>query len=209
MVKIGWGDRVTETTASHDVESRVREATPLNLPNLLTLSRLVLAVVLFALISFQSWLIALGVFLVAAFTDWLDGYLARQQGLTSAFGRNFDPLVDKVLIGGAFIFLLPVPSAGLTPWMVTLVVARELIVTGLRSFFESQSVKFGADMLGKIKMTLQCAAITAILVVLAMPADHRPIWDTIQVGLIWAMLVATAVSGLQYVVKALWLMKPR
>jgi CDP-diacylglycerol--glycerol-3-phosphate 3-phosphatidyltransferase len=193
----------------HVDAGRTREVTPWNLPNLLTATRLILAVFLFALISVQSWLVALAVFLVAAFTDWLDGYLARKQGLTSAFGRNFDPLVDKVLIGGAFIFLLPVPKAGLTPWMVTLVVSRELIVTGLRSFFESQSVKFGADMLGKIKMTLQCAALTAILVVLAMPSEHALFWDYIQTGLIWAMLVATAVSGLQYILKALWLMKPR
>lgn len=193
----------------HVDAGRTREVTPWNLPNLLTATRLILAVFLFALISVQSWIVALAVFLVAAFTDWLDGYLARKQGLTSAFGRNFDPLVDKVLIGGAFIFLLPVSKAGLTPWMVTLVVSRELIVTGLRSFFESQSVKFGADMLGKIKMTLQCAALTAILVVLSMPANHAHFWDYIQTGLIWAMLVATAVSGLQYVMKALWLMKPR
>src|SRR6266436_1661824 len=82
-----------------------------NLPNILTSARLGLAVVLFACIQFAWWPAALGVFLVAAFTDWLDGYLARKQGLTSAFGRNFDPLVDKVLIGGAFIFLLPVDLA--------------------------------------------------------------------------------------------------
>lgn len=200
---------MTETTESHPAVGRTHEASPFNVPNLLTASRLILAIVLFALISFQYWVVGVAVFLVAAFTDWLDGYLARKQGLTSAFGRNFDPLVDKVLVGGAFIFLLPVPGAKLTPWMVTLVVARELIVTGLRSFFESQSVKFGADMLGKIKMTLQCMALTAILVVLAMPAEHLSIWDTIQISLIWAMLAATAISGLQYVVKALWLMKPR
>lgn len=179
----------------------------MNLPNILTLSRLGLAIVLFALISYALWWPALAVFIVAAFTDWLDGYLARKQGLTSAFGRNFDPLVDKVLVGGVFIFLLPVAGAHLQPWMVTLVVARELIVTGLRSFFESQSVKFGADMLGKIKMTLQCAAIIAILIVLALPADHSKVCDTIQISLIWAMVIITAISGLQYVVKALLLLR--
>src|SRR5262245_60237612 len=100
----------------HMLEGRKREVSPWNLPNLLTSTRLILAVVLFALISWHSWLLALAVFLVAAITDWLDGYLARKQGLTSAFGRNFDPLVDKVLIGGAFIFLLPVANSGLVPW---------------------------------------------------------------------------------------------
>jgi CDP-diacylglycerol---glycerol-3-phosphate 3-phosphatidyltransferase len=179
----------------------------MNLPNLLTLSRLGLAVVLFALITYQLWWWSLVVFILAAITDWLDGYLARKQGLTSAFGRNFDPLVDKVLVGGVFIFLLPVPGAYLQPWMVTLVVARELIVTGLRSFFESQSVKFGADMLGKIKMTLQCAAIIGILLVLAMQADRTTIWATIQIALIWSMVVITAISGLQYLLKAFLILK--
>ena len=105
-----------------------------NVPNILTATRLGLAVVLFALITLESWVLALVVFVVAAITDWLDGFVARRQGLTSAFGRNFDPLVDKVLVCGAFIFLIKTDGAGLFPWMVTLVVARELVVTGLRSF---------------------------------------------------------------------------
>src|SRR5581483_8450845 len=110
-----------------------------NLPNGLTLARLALAFVLFALISFEAWGWALLVFLVAAFTDWLDGYLARVQNLTSALGRNLDPLVDKVLLCGAFIFLLPrgAEQGWLAPWMVTLVVARELIITSLRTYLES------------------------------------------------------------------------
>src|SRR5437762_10249811 len=77
-----------------------------NVPNLLTASRLVLSIVLFVLIDFELWLACLIVFAIAAVTDWLDGYLARKQGLTSALGRVFDPLVDKVLICGEYIFLL-------------------------------------------------------------------------------------------------------
>src|SRR5262245_34083376 len=107
-----------------------------NLPNGLTLARLLLAVVLFGCIAAAWWLTGLVVFALAALTDWLDGYLARKQGLTSAFGRNFDPLVDKVLICGAFIFLLPVAGAGLAPWMVTVVVASEIIHTTLRRLLE-------------------------------------------------------------------------
>src|SRR5205809_5356491 len=111
-----------------------------NLPNQLTASRFVLALVLFVLIAYESWLWCLAVFAAAAVTDWLDGYLARKQGLTSPLGRNLDPLVDKVLICGAYIFLLPLPASrtGLTAWMVTVVVARELIITGLRSFLENR-----------------------------------------------------------------------
>jgi CDP-diacylglycerol--glycerol-3-phosphate 3-phosphatidyltransferase len=177
-----------------------------NVPNILTATRLGLAVVLFALITMESWALALVVFIIAAITDWLDGFLARRQGLTSAFGRNFDPLVDKVLVCGAFIFLLPVSAAGLAAWMVTLVVARELVITGLRSFFESQTANFGADWLGKLKMVLQCAALIAIFLALMLrepgwESAFRPM-DGAKVILIWAMLAATALSGLQYLWRA-------
>src|SRR5881296_1997917 len=94
-----------------------------NLPNQLTLGRLVLAVVLFFFISFEMWIGCILVFAAAAVTDWLDGYLARKQGLSSTLGRNLDPLVDKVLICGAYIFLLPIgmktDQSWLYPWMVT------------------------------------------------------------------------------------------
>jgi CDP-diacylglycerol--glycerol-3-phosphate 3-phosphatidyltransferase len=184
---------------------RSPSAAVFNLPNGLTLARLVLAVVLFGCIAAAWWLVGLVVFILAAITDWLDGYLARKHGSTSAFGRNFDPLVDKVLICGAFIFLMPVPEAEIAPWMVTIVVARELIITGLRSFMESMAASFGADWLGKLKMGLQCAALIAILLVLSWEGGKslRPV----QIGLIYAMLVATALSGLQYLWRALVLLR--
>jgi CDP-diacylglycerol--glycerol-3-phosphate 3-phosphatidyltransferase len=179
-----------------------------NLPNQLTAARLVLAVVLFFLIAFQSWLWAVVVFAFAAVTDWLDGYLARKQGLTSALGRVFDPLVDKILICGAFIFLLGTGDrSGLMPWMVTVVVARELIITGLRSYLENRGVTFGADWLGKLKMGLQCAALFAIFAGLYLDTIESAAdlaWKVQQLrdGLVYAMLVATALSGLQYLWRA-------
>jgi CDP-diacylglycerol--glycerol-3-phosphate 3-phosphatidyltransferase len=186
--------------------TRSPSAAVFNLPNGLTLARLVLAVVLFICISLEWWLVGLAVFIVAAITDWLDGYLARKHGSASAFGRNFDPLVDKVLICGAFIFLLPVAEARLTAWMVTVVVGRELVITGLRSFMESQAASFGADWLGKLKMGLQCAALIAILVVLSW-GHSCGFLTAVQVGLIYAMLAATALSGLQYLWRALTLLR--
>src|SRR5437868_15424128 len=127
-----------------------------NLPNQLTAARAGLAVVLFAFIALHWWFWCLVVFALAAVTDYLDGYLARRQGLTSTLGRNLDPLVDKILVCGAFIFLLPIgDQAGLAAWMVTVVVGRELIITGLRSFLENRGGTFGADWLGKVKMILQ------------------------------------------------------
>jgi CDP-diacylglycerol--glycerol-3-phosphate 3-phosphatidyltransferase len=181
-----------------------------NLPNQLTATRLVLAVVLFVLITWAAWLGCLLVFVAAAITDWLDGYLARKQGLTSTLGRNLDPLVDKVLICGAYTFLLPVAGAGLAAWMVTLVIARELIITSLRSFLENQGASFGADWLGKVKMVLQCAALVAIFVALEMPTwspDNAWWFDRLRDGLVYAMLGATALSGLQYLWRAALLLK--
>lgn len=185
-----------------------RPETVFSLPNQLTASRLVLAVVLFALISGEQWVWALAVFALAAFTDWLDGYLARVQGLTSSLGRMFDPLVDKVLMCGTFIFLLPYGTRNgegwLTPWMVVVVVAREFLITGLRSYLESLGVQFGADWLGKLKMVLQCAAVIAILLSLQFPSSAL---QHLRDGLIYGMLAATILSGLQYVWRGFVILK--
>ena len=171
------------------------------LPNQLTFARLGLAAALFALIAVEAWWWCVAVFAVAAFTDWLDGWLARAFDLGSALGRVLDPLVDKVLMSGVFIFLLPRGQAEgwLTAWMVTVIVGREFLITGLRNWLESQGVPFGADWLGKLKMALQCAAALALFLALAAPGDMLFL---VRAVLVWAMLAATILSGLQYVVKA-------
>jgi CDP-diacylglycerol---glycerol-3-phosphate 3-phosphatidyltransferase len=172
-----------------------------NVPNLLTTARLGLGILLFGLIEFEQWIACLAVFALAAVTDWLDGYLARKQGITSTLGRNLDPLVDKVVICGAYIFLLRTPDSQtwLAPWMVTVVVARELIITSLRSFMENVGATFGADWLGKIKMVLQCGALFAIFIALEWPSG---VVNWIRDGFIYAMLAATALSGIQYLWRA-------
>jgi CDP-diacylglycerol--glycerol-3-phosphate 3-phosphatidyltransferase len=178
-----------------------------NLPNQLTASRFVLALVLFALIRYATWGWCLGVFGLAAFTDWLDGYLARRQNLTSTLGRNLDPLVDKVLMCGTYVFLLPLgeKEGWLLPWMVTVVVARELVITSLRSYLEMTGARFGADWLGKLKMGLQCAAVIAIFLSLESKNWSAELENGLSVardGLIWSMLAATLLSGLQYLWRA-------
>jgi CDP-diacylglycerol--glycerol-3-phosphate 3-phosphatidyltransferase len=175
-----------------------------NLPNQLTAARLVLGIFLFVLIEHNQWVWSIVVFALAAFTDWLDGYVARRQGLTSTLGRNLDPLVDKVVICGAYIFLMKHEQAGLSPWMVVMVVAREFIITGLRSFMENLGATFGADMLGKIKMVLQCAALFAIFLALY---EKNDVFDWARDVFIWSMLIATALSGLQYLWRAFALLK--
>jgi len=183
-----------------------------NIPNQLTASRFVLGVVLFVLIDLNSWVWCTVVFAGAAVTDWLDGYLARKQGLTSTLGRILDPLVDKIVVCGAYTFLLTEKGSGLHPWMVTVVVGRELVITGLRSFLENRGATFGADWLGKLKMGLQCAALFAIFIALHAVAERwseqsQSFFEVVKVGLIYAMLAATALSGLQYLWRAALLLK--
>ena len=172
------------------------------LPNQLTFLRLGLAGVLFALIAAEAWWWCVGVFTLAAFTDWLDGWLARNFDMGSVLGRVLDPLVDKVLMTGLFIFLLPRGQAEgwLTAWMVTVIVGREFLITGLRNWMESRGVPFGADLFGKVKMALQCAAAVVLLLALAAPGETLNQTRTV---LVWAMLAATVLSGLSYVVKAI------
>lgn len=183
-----------------------------SVPNLLSLSRLPLAAGLCACVSFGWWAAALVTFAVAALTDWLDGWWARRFHQLSAVGRNLDPLTDKVLIGAAFIFLIRVPDAGVEPWMVTVVVVRELLVTGLRGIVEATGKTFGADWFGKLKTVLQCAALVGVLLVKALAANDwltgaRPVFAHATAALLWAMLAATVGSALQYGWKAAKLLR--
>jgi CDP-diacylglycerol--glycerol-3-phosphate 3-phosphatidyltransferase len=169
------------------------------IPNQLTFLRLLLSIVLFVLIDYGQWLLCFPVFGVAALTDWLDGYIARGYGQGSTLGRNFDPLVDKIMICGTYIYLLPIPASGMVPWIVVIVVVRELVVTVIRSYLEGQGVKFGADWFGKLKMVLQCAALLAILLYLQL---DLPGWlGIVRDVLLYLMTAATALSGLQYIWK--------
>lgn len=179
-----------------------------NLPNQLTAGRLVLGIILFALIHFHLWIWCIAIFALAAFSDWLDGYIARKQGITSTLGRNLDPLVDKVVVCGAYIYLMEHTQDVIAAWMVVLIVSRELIITSLRSFLENQGANFGAEYIGKIKMVLQCAALFAVFLHLEYKEnqiENRLVYWT-QLILVWSMLIATALSGLQYLWKAFTLL---
>lgn len=177
----------------------------INVPNLLSLSRLPLAVVLCVCIDAGAWAAALVVFLIAAFTDWLDGWWARRYGPLTDIGRALDPLTDKVLVGSAFIFLIPVPEAGVAPWMVAVVVGREVFVTGLRGMVEVAGKKFGADWFGKLKTFLQMSALTGAFLLRAVPAAE-PL-DPVYRVLLWAAVAATVGSAVQYTVKAARLLR--
>ena len=144
---------------------------------------------------------ALAVFVVAALTDALDGYFARLLNQGTAIGRQLDPLVDKVIVCGAFIYLLTVPDTGLAPWMVTTIVVRELLIQGLRSHLEGGGQPFGAKTAGKLKTLMQCLSISAILVVLSLPPS--PTLRMTRDLFTWSAVGLTIYSGLGYFALAL------
>ncbi len=165
-----------------------------NVPNLLSLSRLGLSAVVFGMISYGLYLPAVGVFVLMAISDALDGYLARKLGQETALGRQLDPLVDKVVVAGCFVYLLSLPvDTGLAPWMVTVIIARELIVQALRSLIEGKGRAFGAKMAGKLKTTIQFLAIVLILLILGLDLDGAWLW--VRDITIWSAVALTIYSG--------------
>lgn len=183
-----------------------------NVPNVLSLSRLPLAAVLCGLIAYRQWDVALVVFAIAAFTDWLDGWWARRYGPLTAFGRAIDPLTDKVLIGSAFIYLIPDADAtGIRPWIVAVVIGRELLVTGIRGIVEAGGKKFGADWFGKLKTVLQFTSLIGVMLLLALRQRGETVLaerlEPVQFAILMAMVAATVGSGVQYGVKAVRLLR--
>lgn len=194
-----------------------KEADPLNLPNVLTGARFFMSIALFVMIYFEDWFWCLFIFTLAAFSDWLDGFLARKLEMGSTLGRNLDPLVDKILMCGAFTFLIPVADSAVHPWIVVVVVSRELAVTGLRSFIENRGGSFGADWLGKLKMLVQCAALFYVFMHLYLTPEICPIYNQyiprsdsrlIRDVALYVMVAVTVLSGLQYLWRATALLRP-
>ena len=208
------------------MNDRVRRS----LPNALTVLRLVLAAAFFGTLNAyrypdhnQVWAnVAIFFFVLAAVTDAFDGYLARKWHVESVFGRLMDPFCDKVLILGAFIYMagprFVVPewvldqgefftmATGVYPWMVVVVLARELLVTGFRGEAESMGVSFGSSWSGKWKMILQSIAIPIVLFIVVNLRPHED--DMLSVVarrfcyvLIYITVIVTIWSGLPYMVR--------
>jgi len=177
------------------------KCTAFNLPNRLTLMRLLLAIVFFVFLSYRYYNIALAAFLLAWLTDWLDGYLARKKGLLTDFGRIADPFVDKIIVCGGFILLIQHAHDIIPPWMVVVIVAREFLVNSLRSYSESRGIEFGATIWGKAKMFVQSFTISLILLFFAQLNHLIAIKQGIIV-MLWLTVIITLVSGITYMVKA-------
>jgi CDP-diacylglycerol---glycerol-3-phosphate 3-phosphatidyltransferase len=186
-----------------------------NLPNQLTTLRLLLSVVLFGLIAREHYVSSFVVFVVAAGTDWLDGFYARRYGQVTTLGRILDPFADKVIICGTLIMLAADPVMihqrwALRAWMVVVIVGRELLVTVLRSFLEEHGSDFSAKMSGKLKMVAQCIAAGSCLVFLHCLHDTStvPAWVWwVTVVSVWAAVVLTVYSGVVYVFIAMRLLQ--
>lgn len=183
-----------------------------NVPNQLTAARFVLSIAVFALIPLQQYLAAMIVFVIAASTDWIDGWYARKFGQVTKLGRIFDPFVDKIIICGTFT-LLAVEMRdfpwyiAITGWMAVIVVGRELLVTALRSIIEGGGGDFSAKLAGKLKMVFQCVAAVAALVALEHVGrdgaiDLEPWLQWTLAISIWVAVASTVHSGAGYVLAA-------
>ncbi|NLT06367.1 MAG: CDP-diacylglycerol--glycerol-3-phosphate 3-phosphatidyltransferase [Solirubrobacterales bacterium] len=165
---------------------------PLNLPNLLTLLRILLVPVLVVALGTEAEggsLLAAAVFVVAAATDGLDGYIARSRQSITNFGKVMDPVADKLLIAAALLTLVSLDRVA--AWVAMIVIAREFAVSGLRIAAGQQGVVIPASVLGKVKTAVQSAAVLALIAV----NDPDVVW--VQ-ALVYAMVLTTIVSGADY-----------
>jgi len=164
---------------------------PLNLPNTLTVLRILLVpVVIVALLDEtpNGDAIAAGVFALAALTDGLDGYIARSRGAVTTFGKLMDPIADKLLVTAALVALVSLNR--LEAWVAMVIIAREFAVTGLRGLAAEQGLVIQASWLGKVKTALQIAAIIALIVF-----DPAPLSVDL---LVYTAVAATVISGVDY-----------
>jgi CDP-diacylglycerol--glycerol-3-phosphate 3-phosphatidyltransferase len=164
---------------------------PLNLPNALTMLRiLAVPVVVVALLGEtpNGDVIAAIVFAGAALTDGLDGYFARSRGSITTFGKLMDPLADKLLIIGALVSL--VSLGRLAAWVAMVIIVREVAVTILRTIAAERGLLIAASWLGKAKTCLQIAAVIALIA-----ADPAPVWVDV---LVYVALFVTVISGADY-----------
>lgn len=190
----------------------------LNVPNQLTLARILLSIVLFLFLILEFYKISFVLFVITAGTDWIDGYWARKYGQITKLGRVLDPFADKLFICGTFILLSAVPplDSGVEPsaiaaWMAVVIVGRELLVTALRTFVEQEGGDFSAKWAGKWKMVLQCLAAGWSIVHLTYVDPAEAAWSTQPpawmfqglVIVVWGAVLLTVYSAVGYVQAAL------
>ena len=173
----------------------------MNLPNKITMARFLLIpvfVVLYITMDSSSPL-PLIVFALASFTDFLDGAIARKYRLVTTFGKFMDPLVDKILTIAAFVLL--VQSGDISGWIVIIIIARELVITGFRTIAASNGVTIAASSWGKFKTNAQMFTILYFLAEDNLLAKVKMPW--LETGLLYLALALTIISGLDYIIRNL------
>ena len=166
----------------------------MNLPNKLTLLRIILVPVFVVLYLNNLFIPAFIVFIVASITDMLDGKIARKYNLVTNFGKIMDPLADKILVYAAFCIFV---AEGKVPaWMLIIILFREFIVAGMRTVAASEGIVIAAGMTGKIKTVLQMIAVPLLII-----SSLHSIIALLGNIFLWASLVMTVVSGTEYVLK--------
>ena len=168
----------------------------MNLPNKLTVGRII-AVPFFVIAYMLEWyLVAFAIFILASITDMLDGKIARKYNLISNFGKFADPLADKILVYSAFCLFI---GELMPAWMLIVILTREFVVSGIRAVAASEGIVIAAGMSGKIKTVLQMIAVPMMLLIPVVPTDT--IFYYISMGFLWASLIMTIYSGIEYVVQ--------
>ena len=170
----------------------------MNLPNKLTVGRMIAVPFFIAAYMMGYFPVALVLFCLASATDALDGKIARKRGLVTNFGKIMDPLADKILVYSALCLFIE--SDLIKAWMLIIILAREFIVAGMRTVAASEGRVLAAGMSGKIKTVLQMVAVIVYLFGLSVPSISGKIIMIANV-IFWASLVMTIYSGTEYVWK--------
>ena len=174
----------------------------MNLPTQLTVGRICLVpLVVVFLISNESIhaLVAAVLFAGAALTDWLDGLIARRRGQVTTLGKLLDPVADKVLVSAALISLVQVGT--IEAWMVVIMIGREFAVTGLRSVSAAQGMVIEASDLAKYKTFAQYLAVILLILERSIPSGLESDFVYLSRGALWAALILTIFSGIDYFVR--------
>jgi len=168
----------------------------MNLPNILTMSRLILIPAFMIVMLMKNYMVALAIFCVAAITDFFDGYLARKRNLVSSFGKIMDPLADKLLVFSALVCFIQLDVVSV--WAPIIIIAREFFVTSMRVVAVSKGKVIAASWWGKIKTNVQLFAIIGGMFILGL-GDIVPKGTLIAEILIWASAIFTVASWVAYI----------
>jgi len=191
----------------------------MNLPNKLTLLRIIIAPIFmyfFILDSYYWRLVALGLFLVAALTDFIDGHYARKYGIITGFGRFMDPLADKILVSSALISFIALDYV--SPLPVMLIIGREFLITGLRLLVAYSGVVIPPSWWAKVKTFMQISLVGLVLVYINLikTLEHfnSPALVLFQIDfgfyfnlLLWITAVITVGTGIDYIVRYFYMIK--